>query len=509
MSVRDALGIYAEPLVQGARVVIVGATAAAEIGARMHELGARSVHAYDPSAGDLDVREGAFDLAIVPDLGRIDDPSTTVRRLRRVVGTRGAIVAMARARTEDEDDEQSFPELAPAAFEYAQLYDLFALQFEDVSMAGVLPFAGVVFAQLGNEEEPAVSVDTRLGEGASPGVFVIVASQEGCEVDPYAIVQTPHDTEAVTLPTHGDPAIVAALAAAQLRANLLATQLEQTTQSLEETRAETRAALSKRGDERVEAMVAERNAMIARGTELETIVATQQQALATLERRLVAAEQQLLERDDRNAALQGELDSLLSEGEELAAPIDAEVLLARAEKAESALALHIADLAHVAEAHATETAALEAQLRERARVIASMEKELARREHLVKELVGSLADSEEGANGMRFEATPPVNAVDPEELGRLRRKIDELAMEIARRDGELVARDWRAAELEARARPAEEKKGPMDEIDALRQALAQEHAARVAAESGEELSRARAELARQAALLDQMREVNR
>ena len=44
-----------------------------------------------------------------------------------------------------------------------------------------------------------------------------------------------------------------------------------------------------------------------------------------------------------------------------------------------------------------------------------------------------------------------------------------------------------------------------DELDALRQALAQEHAARVAAESGEELARARAELAKQAVLLEQMR----
>jgi multidrug resistance efflux pump len=44
-----------------------------------------------------------------------------------------------------------------------------------------------------------------------------------------------------------------------------------------------------------------------------------------------------------------------------------------------------------------------------------------------------------------------------------------------------------------------------DELDALRQALTQEHAARVAAESGEELSRARAELARQAALLEQIK----
>src|SRR3954469_8707757 len=127
MSLEHALSIYAEPLAEGARVVIVGAAPHSQsLGARLHELGARSVHAYDPSAGDLDVREGAFDLAIVPDLGRIEDPTTTVRRLRRIVGQRGVILAVARARTEGGEDDGSFPDLAPAAFEYAQLYDLFA-----------------------------------------------------------------------------------------------------------------------------------------------------------------------------------------------------------------------------------------------------------------------------------------------------------------------------------------------------------------------------------------------
>ena len=53
--------------------------------------------------------------------------------------------------------------------------------------------------------------------------------------------------------------------------------------------------------------------------------------------------------------------------------------------------------------------------------------------------------------------------------------------------------------------PGAELARAQDELDALRQALAQEHAARVAAESGEELARARSELARQAVLLEQMR----
>jgi hypothetical protein len=96
-------------------------------------------------------------------------------------------------------------------------------------------------------------------------------------------------------------------------------------------------------------------------------------------------------------------------------------------------------------------------------------------------------------------------------VGALERKLDELAKEVARREGELTARGWRITELENRLRSArpglagEDPTKLRDELDALRQALAQEHAARVAAESGEELARARAELAKQAALLEQMR----
>jgi hypothetical protein len=158
-----------------------------------------------------------------------------------------------------------------------------------------------------------------------------------------------------------------------------------------------------------------------------------------------------------------------------------------------------------------------------------MERELGRREHLVRELVASLEDAREGgANGVRFEAAPPVAYASPDEVARLRRKLDELAFEVARREGELVAQAWRIAELEASGSGAGRGTGEAasapsggasppvaaleaelarvrDELDALRQALTQEHAARLAAESGEELARARAEIARQSVLLEQMR----
>jgi hypothetical protein len=178
--------------------------------------------------------------------------------------------------------------------------------------------------------------------------------------------------------------------------------------------------------------------------------------------------------------------------------------LERAERAEQ-------ELATIAEAHAAETATYESQLRDRARFIAALEKELVRREHLVKELVASVEEMNGAASNHVFEAAPAADTAP------LERKLDEMAKEIARREGELTARGWRITELENRLRAvppvsklvsattSEDSAKLRDELDALRQALAQEHAARVAAESGEELSRARAELAKQAALLEQIR----
>jgi len=571
-----ALSVYVEPLVPDARIAVVGD---GELGLheRLLELGARTVHLYDPDPervarisdavprgvsvrmlrDEFDVRDGAFDLVVIPDIGVLPDAAASIVRLRRVVDPRGAVVAMGRARTSRGDDPHDalFPELSPPVVEYAELYDLFALQFESVTMTGVLPFAGVVFAELGAGDDLAVSVDTRLVDPEPPSVFVVTAGREAALLDPYAIVQVSRHREPDALDTvtvdvarrevdSREHDVATAFAAMQLKAELLAAQLDEHRARL--------ASIDSRGADQathLERVAVERDLALTRASELESILGAAQQALEVLDRRLVAAEQGLLERDDQIAALNAELDARDNEDDaaerstgERADPSAAAELLRRAERAETSLALHVADLAQLSEAHASETAGLEEQLRERARVIAAMDKELARREQLVRELVVSLEEAREGgASPHVFEAAPAMPGVAPEEVVRLRRKLDDLALQVARREGELVAQAWRITELEnekarlvvalereaaaaAAARlapppPAPKARIPAgasadvegelarsrDEIDALRQALTQEHAARVAAESGEELSRAREELARQAVLLEQMK----
>ena len=563
-SVVAALSVYVDPLVADARVAVVGD---GELGLqeRLLELGARTVHLYDPDPervarvsedvprgvsirmlrDEFDVRDGAFDLVVIPDIGILPDAAASIVRLRRIVDARGAVVAMGRARTSHRDDAL-FPELAPPVVEYAELYDLFALQFESVTMTGVLPFAGVVFAELGAGDDLAVSVDTRLVDPEPPSVFVVTAGREAALLDPYAIVQVTRAHEGDTLATVAvevarrdadsrDHAVATAFAAMQLKAELLAAQLDEHRARL--------ASVDSRGAEQaalVDRRVLERDLALERADELEGILAAAKQALQLLDRRLVNAEQGALDRDDQIAALNAELDARTSDAAKRGPAADAALvaeLLARADRAETSLALHVADLSQLSEAQATETAGLEEQLRERARVIAAMERELGRREQLVRELVASLEEAREGTAERVFEAAPTMPGVAPEEVVRLRRKLDDLALQVARREGELVAQAWRITELEnekarlvvslereaaaSRAAPPPAHKAraqvgatpdvegelarSRDELDALRQALTQEHAARVAAESGEELSRARAELARQAALLEQMK----
>lgn len=396
-----------------ARVLLVG-DAESGLAEALVDLGARTVHVYDPVterasrasdaessrglghavtyralADDIDVRDGAFDVAIVSDLGWIDEPSLLARKLRRLVSADGAVLVVGRARMPSGTKTPFFPELREARIEYAELYDVFALQFEHVTLAGMLPFEGVVFAELGTTEELAVSVDTRHAPDVSPDVFVLLASRHARALDPYAIVQVPSLAPSNRAPVDDRPSI--------------------------------------------------------------------------------------------------------------------EALVLRAERAEAQIALQSADLAHLTESHARDTALLEDQLRERAGVVANLERELARREQLVKELVASLEEAREGSSAEPFEAPIAAHGADPEEIARLERKLDDLAFEMARREGELVARAWTIAELETKLSratatsssasttsvvPDAEVDHLRDELDALRQALTQEHAARLSVEAAEREVRA-------------------
>lgn len=232
----QALSVFAESFARDRRVIVVG-DAALGVGERLLDLGARTVHVYDtaengdaparaaggparsrlsvrPQSGDFEVRDGAFDLAVVPDLDEVDDPAALVARLRRVVSDEGALVVCGKN-----------PQLFPGqGVDYTELYDLVALQFEHVVVSGQIAWGGVAFARLGDDGEARdVTVDSQL-VGDPPGIegYVLVASQSPIEPDPYVIVQLP-DAAALA---GGAPDSVE-FAEVRLRAELLAAQLEE------------------------------------------------------------------------------------------------------------------------------------------------------------------------------------------------------------------------------------------------------------------------------------------
>jgi len=490
-----ALAVYAESLASGRRVAVLG-DAELGLGERFEQMGARQVVVAGPD-DDLDALRGrAFDLVVVPDLGLFDDAAELLARVRRMVGDTGAAVVAAANRDAAQAE-------GLGAFDYYELFDLVAAEFEDVRMIAQLPFRGVALAELGEQEEsPAVSVDTQLADGErAPEVFVALASQRGVRLDPYVIVELPEvealehgeapeqaeAPEQVEPPEHVEAPAAAEPPPAPPPAAAHARELEAALSDLvqERLRAE---ALQVQNDEL--------RASALRVAELERALADRAHQIAALSAQVAEA------RSDVEA------------GRTAAARV--EELAPRAERAERRLAAFEAEVSRAAELHAVELQRYEEALRDRAQAIRLLEAEILRRERMVRELVDAL--EEHAAQPPPVEQGPSEQDALIEENARLRARLDALALELARREGEGQATAWAVQELERRldeaaARPAAARPSPdlegklataLDELDALRRALTQEHDARVRAESGEELARARAEIQRQAALLQQL-----
>jgi len=618
-----ALCVYAEPLVAGRRVVVFG-DVSHRLGERFLDLGARVVHVYDPQAarataasdraprgltvqplppGDFDVRDGAFDVAVVADISEIPSPASLLARIRRLLAPGG--VALVRARAV-ESAGRGRPRPGPAPVDYYELYDLVALQFAHVRMVGQIPWAGVALAELGRTgDEPDVTVDTQLVlEADPPEAFVAVGSQEDVRLAEYALVQVPLapsvDVEATIM--YGSER--ANLAAAQLRASLLDAQLEElkATRNAEgvrhaeslaavdaelanrlgelqeaerrfidtSTRVEAAASDVRARDEEL-ARVRDRAALGVKELEderrqraraetelkgsrerlaaaaldaqalsmvrerlprLEAAIGELEAAVADREQRLAAA---LLAKAKLETALASVVDELESarEGQSQEAGEIAGEASAVVVELEAKVARLEAEVAVLGDGHGLELAAFEQALRERARVTQVLEQELARRERIILDLVHAFDEAHalEQARAGR-EHTPVAPGADTSELDaalrdskarserlrgendELRRKLDASALEIARREGESTTSSWRIQELEQAVARLEDEQSELtmtipppaflnlereandvtlltqrlaaaeDELDVLRQALAQEHAARVRAQAG-------------------------
>jgi hypothetical protein len=578
----QALAAYVEPLVADRRVAIFG-DASDGLAARLVELGARSVFVWDPDAErarreadraphgvivralasgvEGGASRGAFDLALVADLELFDDAEDVVANVRRLVGERGAAVVAAPNRDANRDGRGE-----PGAFDYYELFDLVARQFDEVTMIAQLPFHGVALAELGEDDDdpPSVTVDMQLARDRAPEAFVALASQGGVRLDRYAIVELPGPPVHESAPDEVTRVALVALEEAQLRVASLEASL-QAVRDRASLAVDLEAALVERTRQLVQ--LAEEVEQARAATEIERVTSAKLEEAA---RRADRADAQLEEVALRAGRADAQLDELALRAERAETQMGEAVR--RAERAEHALASFEPELVRLTEAHAAELARYEEGLRDRASMVRGLEVELGRRERMVKELVDALDEAARASSSEHAASplspvpepstdaepffTPPLSAEPTEAIGggvgeapekdasavldagelealheenaRLRLQLDSLALDLARREGEAHAAAWTIAELQraleiaalaapppepAPAAPEIPSQLPevhgqlavaLDEIDVLRQALAQEHAARLQAESNEDLAKARAEIKRQAARLEEL-----
>jgi hypothetical protein len=397
---QQALAVYAESLAAGSTVALFGDSSLGLAG-RLVDLGARSVHAWDPDAhrarleaerADDAVTIGGYqtwaprprsvDLAIVADLGLFDDATEVLARVRDLVGDDGVLLVGAANR------DVATPG-ATRGFEYYELFDLVAQHFSAVTMIAELPFHGVALVPLGEEgESSGVSVDTQLaGDARVADRFVVMASQRAVAPQPYTVVE---------LPRAQNEAVSAELGAA-LRAQ---------------------AALT----EQAEALVRDRDQRVA--------------ALSAEVERLQAAAQAA-----GHAA-----------GE---AATELQGIARRAESTEARAVAFERELAQLGEANAAEIRRFEDILKERAHTARALAIELARRDQMVRDLVATLDEGVESLVVAPLEpGTASANDEVAEENLRLRELLDALALDVARREADARATAWTVSELEHQLRGA-------------------------------------------------------
>ncbi|MBL8715572.1 MAG: hypothetical protein JNL79_06225 [Myxococcales bacterium] len=541
----------------------------------LFDRGARAVHVYDPSlppsepaksdgeglvlaplrALDLGLREGVFDLVFAPDLALLGDPESVLAQVRRLVGARG--VALIGCRNEAGGSPWlPAPEANVPAPSYRAFYDLCALQFADVRMLGVVPFAAYAVAELGPDQEPAVAFDTSLTESPeAPEWFVAVVAQHGgaSVLEAFDLVQFPRDELAKTGVDRslveqlearllvsdqkrseaearaGEAGLRAEREHAELASALddvrrLRDKLSKLPREVEEERGAKRrleAELAKVKPELAELrelrltleaelieartqlatpgvrggvplaeaqrMAEELAHALAEVSELRERFATQTRAESELRHRLDEKERELAASLTRAKGLEDRLENQLAE-DSSRSNVDQETMtvLTQHARAAEALAERLQrELLHGQKTHEQEVQELEAALRARGAELRAARAENDRRERMLHELLAELETAQ-------VSVEPVASALEASlenALVTARAERDQLARDAARREADLQSAFWRVAELERQIEadaqrvlgpePARDLPNPpadkATELDALRQALQQEH----------------------------------
>jgi SAM-dependent methyltransferase len=207
------LAAYAEPLLDGRRVVVFG-DSSSELARELTERGARLVHVYDPdparvtesatrntlanvsiallSESGFAVRDGAFDFGLVEDLTQAGPAHSVLKRLRRVLSPRGVALVAA---PNPEIRARLLPSgpVIDSELDYYQLYDAVSAEFSHVRMLGQTPFVGYAVVDFALAGTPEPSLDTAFVPGGAeePEWFLALASAMPIRLDEYQVVQIP------------------------------------------------------------------------------------------------------------------------------------------------------------------------------------------------------------------------------------------------------------------------------------------------------------------------------
>ena len=212
LSSSAVLAAFAESLVEGRRVVVLG-SALSPTPRLLLDRGARLVHVCDPAPlrvaealrrpgvpgltistlndDEVAAREGAVDCVLVEHLGAFDARSV-VEKVRKLLAVRG-VALFATPNREARRPLLPASEPSAAPLDYYALYDLVKAEFESVRMLGQAPFVGYAVVDFAPDGEPEPTVDSDFVPRGSeePELFVAVAARHRPSIPAHALIQLP------------------------------------------------------------------------------------------------------------------------------------------------------------------------------------------------------------------------------------------------------------------------------------------------------------------------------
>lgn len=467
-----ALAAYAEPLVVGHAVLVFG-DASSGLGERLLERGARLVHVYDREAaraaeaaarntsnrltiapygdGGLALREGAFDFALVEDLGHAGDAAGLLRHLHRALSARGvALVATpnpdVRVRLLPANGAAS----APVSFDYYALYDAVSEHFAYVRMLGQTPFVGYAVVDFAPEAEPSPVIDTDFVPGGAEEAewYIALAAKKPQILGEFTVVQLPFKSALATGTTRRLEDQLRAAQAAERRARSRMADLEVECAKLlrgergrpaEASHDAVYKALEQR-DNWIAQLEARAVTADTRADEAQSELDTARERITELEAELESLRAERTELSERLTVNATETAQLREQTAELTRLLDDQ--RARTLSAEQAVIVHERRLGELLESteqeSAREISALEAQLAQVGAHVQQLQSELKEAERVGRELVQALPQPSD------------LNGAGTDQPADLTAKLDALAGLNAQREADLAAARWVIEKLEAR-----------------------------------------------------------